>query len=440
MEITNFEDTGLEKIGSWIEKNNIKELNEQILKEALKTVNISFVAEEIDRIQSTLLCELKDSYVQQSQRYVTMGDHAYILPTLSEKDHKRAQGLIKKTFILYGKMSVLNEGDFKGRPKIENYKYGIPIEDARYILPLCTKTNLSIAMTGDKLYELFYLMGNKKYIGLFNEFKVNIIKYLPEGLIRLLPNSNNDNINKELIEVLYHEEMEKIDIENNMVLLGAFNNLDLKVGLGALTSTLGETPSEKLEKWGDESLNKAKAVANRVLSYGHDSIAEQARTTFGMMCSLVTYHQQIRHRLSQNHREDLLNIILDKNRPVIVPPNIRNSVFHQEFLELVNELKEFRLYVYEQYGEDKALPFLLNCDPIKLISSTNARMDHTMLAERICLNAQWEIRELATKKLMILRKMSDVLYEKALPSCVYGNCKEGKLSCGKQRKMRSQFL
>jgi len=45
----------------------------------LKTINISFVAEGIDRIQSTLICELKNSYVQQSQRYVTMGKNSYIL-------------------------------------------------------------------------------------------------------------------------------------------------------------------------------------------------------------------------------------------------------------------------------------------------------------------------------------------------------------------------
>jgi len=62
-----------------------------------------------------------------------------------------------------------------------------------------------------------------------------------------------------------------------------------------------------------------------------------------------------------------------------------------------------------------------------------------MLAERICLNAQWEIRDLATKKLEVLRELSDVLYEKALPPCVYDKCNEGKLSCGQQKQMREKY-
>lgn len=440
MKITNFEHTGLDKIELWIEKNNIKFLDEKSLKEALKTINISFVTEGIDRVQSMLLCEMKDSYVQQSQRYVAIKEDGYILPALSEEDNKLAKALTEKAFDLYKRMSELKDGDFKGRPKIENYKYGIPIEDARYILPLSTKTNVSVTMTGDKLCQLFCLMNDKKYLNIFSDFKKELCAYLPNNLIYLLPKACDSDKNKALIENLYDEDMKKIDTENNMVLLTAFNNLDLKVGLGALTSTQARTPSETLMAWGGEADSKAKGVAKRVLGYGHESIAEQARTTFGMMCSMVTYHQQIRHRLSENHREDLCNIILDPARPVLVPPSIKNSVFYQEYLDLVETFKDFRLYILKNYGQDKAFSFILNCDQIKLIISTNARIDFTMLAERICNNAQWEIRELAIKKLMILRSMSNILYERALPSCVFGKCKEGKLTCGKQQEMRNKFL
>ena len=62
-----------------------------------------------------------------------------------------------------------------------------------------------------------------------------------------------------------------------------------------------------------------------------------------------------------------------------------------------------------------------------------------MLADRTCQNAQWEIRELAVKKVLELRKLSAVLYEKALPSCVQGNCREGKMTCGQAAKVREMF-
>ncbi len=437
MKISKFEHFGLDKVDNWIQ-DNIKDVNEYILKEILKTASISFIAEEINRIQSTLLCELKDSYVQQSQRYVTMGEDSYVLPDLDINDYKTAKELTSKLYSLYNRMSELKEGDFKGRPKIDNYKFGISIEDARYLLPLSTKTNLYCTMTGDKLFDLYYLITDKKYSSIFVEFKMQLDSYIPDSLLSLLPSQNNAN--EELVETYYIEQLNKINTENNIILLEAFDDLDLTVGLGALTSTQARTPSETLVKCEDDAKNKATNVARRVLGYGHESISEQARTTFGMMCSMVTYHQQIRHRLSENYREPLKNIIIDQNRSVTIPPTIVKSKFHNEYIELANEVKRFRMYIYEKYGLDKALFFILNADQIKLIIATNARIDTNMLAERICLNAQWEIRELSIKKLKILRKLSGILYENALPSCIYGKCKEGKLSCGRQSEMRAKFL
>lgn len=438
MRITNFEYTGLDKIELWITRNDINKITEYDLKECLKSTNISFVIEEIDRLQSTLICELKDSYVQQSQRYVTMREDSFILPGLDDKDGEEARNLIVKVFELYHKMSELKNENVKGRPKAENYLHGIPIEDARYILPLATKTNISVSMSGNKLVELFYLMNDKKYYNIFIDIKQELIKLLPNKLVSLLLSMTRDYDSK-LIEDFYSEEFKNIDHDNNMILINTFSNLDLKAGLGAITSTQGNPPSKVLSSWGDAASEKAQGVTNRVLGYGHDSIAEQARTTFGMMCSLVTYHQQIRHRLSENHREELMNLITDIDRQVLIPENIRSSIYCEQFIELTQKFKTFRLYIAKKYGEDTALKFLLNCDQVKLIISTNARIDVKMLADRICLNAQWEIRELSTKKLQILRKLSQVLYVNALPSCVYGKCKEGKLTCGKQLTMREKF-
>lgn len=436
MKITNFEHTGLDKVEEFIKKEDISE-NE--LRECLKYSNVYFILEGINRVQSTLICELKDSYVQQSQRYVTMKEDSFTLPELEKEDSDKARKLIDEAFKLYNNMSQLKEGEFKGRPKAENYLYGIPIEDARYILPMAVKTNVSVSMSGNKLIDLFALLNDSRYAYILGDIKKELKKFLPVKLSSLLLKVKS-NYNIKLIEDYYKTEFDKIDNNNRMVLINAFNNLDLKAGLGAITSSNEKKPSEVLENWGEEAQEKAKSVANRVLGYGHESIAEQARTTFGMMCSMVTYHQQLRHRLSENHREELSTIIKDMERPVQVPPTIIKSKFNDKFLELTKEFKNFRRYISEKYSEEKAVNFLLNCDQVKLIISTNARIDVKMLAERICLNAQWEIRELSTKKLEILRELSEILYTNALPSCVYGKCKEGKLTCGKQMFMKEKFM
>jgi len=369
-----------------------------------------------------------------------MSKGAYTLPLLDEDDGRKATELIGKSFDLYARMSQLREGNFKGRPKAQHYLYGIPIEDARYILPLSMKTNVCIAMSGDKLIELFRLMKDKKYGNIFTNVCEDLSSYLPSDLVNLLPRDYDSNVCQNTILDFYSDYFSRISTENNLIMLDCFSNIDLKVGFGALTSTLEETPSQTIDRWGQDAPVKAKSVVERVLGYGHDSIAEQARTTFGMMCSMVTYHQQLRHRLSQNYREELFVLILDKDREIKIPDTIKNSVFYREYMDIVDNYKTFRILVAEKYGQGQALSFLLNCDQIKLIISSNARSDISMLEERTCMNAQWEIRALAIQKLTLLRKLSSVIYEKALPSCVHGKCHEGKLTCGQQLKVRNQFL
>ncbi len=439
MRIENFEATGLERFASWLDRDGFAAPGMKTMRQALKSVNISFVLEGIDRVQSTLLCELNDSYVQQSQRYVALERDAYLLPELDAPDFERAVELTERAFSLYDEMSRLKEGEFKGRPKTEHYLYGIPIEDARYILPLSCKTNLCVTLSGDKLPEFFRLLHDRRYVRIFSGIENALAQLLPRKLVEVLRGEKDEAQDDALLQEFYHDYFAALDEKENLVLLEHFADLDLRVALGALTSTSKQTAAATREKWGEEASFKAKSLVKRVLGYGHDSIAEQARTTFGMMCSMVTYHQQLRHRLSRNQREELTALLEARNRQPKVPASVAASAFAADFCRLAEEFKEFRSRIAAKYGADKAFAFLLNCDQIKLIVSANARADVSMLAERTCMNAQWEIRELAIKKLRLLRTLSDVLYEKALPSCVSGACREGALSCGRANEVRREF-
>ena len=439
MKITLFSATGLQDFDACLEMNEINRIGESELRSLLKTINLSFIYEDINRLQSTLICECKDSYVQQSQRYVSLTEDAYDLPELSKEDETQANSLLKEAFSLYAEMSEKKAGEFKGRPKIEHYLHGIPIEDARYILPLMAKTNVCTAMAGDKLIDLFRLFNDVQYGALFHEIAESLQEFVPKRLFMLICQQNNREIHSELVESFYAEMFAKLSPTDNLVFFDQCGELDKKVGFGALTSTMKDAPSAVIARWGEEADTKARGVVERVLGYGHDSIAEQARVRFAMMCSLVTYHQQERHRITSNYREDFVKVILDENREVKIPQTINNSKFKERFIELTRKFKDFRLDIAKRYGMDKAMCFLLNCDQIKLMISTNARADISMLADRTCMNAQWEIRELAIKKVIALRTLSPVLYEKALPSCVKGICREGRMSCGQAGKVRELF-
>lgn len=438
MRITNYEASDLYAVDAVLQKR--PELDDVTVKEMLKTCNVSFVLEGINRWQSTMICEQKDSYVQQSQRYVAMNADGYTLPTqLNAEDKMRAKVLIGEAFALYQEMSQLKEGTFAGRPKAEHYVHGIPAEDARYILPLAVKTNISVAMTGDKLLDWFCMMLRPLDQDMFADIRVALLQALPETLGRWLEHQTYHYEDASILHQYYKTDLASITEQTPVVLLRTFTKPELKAGLGALTSTKEEPPSTVLENWGAEADRKAKGVTQRVMGYGHTSIAEQCRTTFGMMFSLVTYHQQVRHRLPSTYREPWLNILLEPERPPVIPQSVVNGGFESRYRRLVQDMQRFQQYIAGHYKGGLWRCFLLNCQQVKVITSTNARMDCGMLQERICNNAQWEINHIAVQKLEELRKLSDILYQTAVPSCVYGTCKEGKMTCGHAAEMRAKY-
>ena len=437
MRLSNYEDDGLMRVEAWLQRQE-KDLTEETLRTILAAYNVSFVLEGINRWHSTMLCELKNSYVQQSQRYVTMSADGYLLPELTTEEKQQAKKLLQQAFDLYSKMSVIKE-EFKGRPKAEYYEYGIPVEDARYILPLAMQTNLSVAMSADKLLDWFILFAQTPYQNLFAEIKTALLACLPKKLGQVCVEKAVYLADKVQISDFYQEDLAQITTAEPVVYLHGFAEPELKAGLGALTSTMAKAPSEVLAGWGEAWQEKSAAVAGRVLGYGHESIAEQARTTYGLMFSLVTYHQQVRHRLPSMYRENWQDLLADATRPVVVPPTIAASKFKEDYLALCSAFCQFQQQLADAYADGRWLYFLLNCQQVKVVMSSNARMDCQMLRERICRNAQWEIRDIAERKLDLLRQKSSILYKNALPPCVYGACKEGAYTCGQAGAMRKKY-
>jgi thymidylate synthase ThyX len=78
MRMTNFQAPGLDMAIKYI-MCEIMESTERLTlaKDILKITNVTFSLEGLTRYQSTLLCELRDSYTQQSQRYVSMNNSSF---------------------------------------------------------------------------------------------------------------------------------------------------------------------------------------------------------------------------------------------------------------------------------------------------------------------------------------------------------------------------
>ena len=69
----------------------------------------------------------------------------------------------------------------------------------------------------------------------------------------------------------------------------------------------------------------------------------------------------------------------------------------------------------------------------------NTRSLYNFFALRCCTRAQWEIREMATEMLRLVKAAAPLLFAAAGPACVSGPCPEGVMCCGKTLEVRKKF-
>ena len=81
-------------------------------------------------------------------------------------------------------------------------------------------------------------------------------------------------------------------------------------------------------------------------------------------------------------------------------------------------------------AEDMAY-YALSGHVIDIMLTMNARELMHFMKLRTCQRAQWEIRGVARGMLRELQTYFPLLFEHYGPSCRYGVCPEGRMSCGK---------
>ena len=128
-------------------KNKILKLVKKVFEaghhSVFEHVNFTFAIEGISRACSHQLVRHRlMSPSQQSQRYVKNNEHSYVIPHTILKN-KEAVDLYEEAIQnIYNTYNTLIE------------KYGIPKEDARFLLPNAAKTNLIITMNFRELFNI----------------------------------------------------------------------------------------------------------------------------------------------------------------------------------------------------------------------------------------------------------------------------------------------
>ena len=248
----------------------------------------------------------------------------------------------------------------------------------------------------------------------------------------------------------------------NVVLLSYTPDPELNIANAARLCYSGATIDEVREKLTPEA---TASFLEMLSGLGHESPIEHASFTFGIEgVSRALLAQITRHRIAtfsvQSQR-----YVKENQFEYVTPPEIENDpeaekVFKeamersQEYYDrLTKILKEKHKAEFIAAGEDeksadrkaekKAIEdarFVLpNACCTKMIVTMNARSLYNFFSHRCCNRAQWEIRELAEKMLMLCREAAPHLFKKAGPACLNGPCPEGRMSCKKAAEMREKY-
>lgn len=199
---------------------------------------------------------------------------------------------------------------------------------------------------------------------------------------------------------------------------------------------------------------KTKEFLEMLTNLGHASPIEHISFTFGIEnVSRALLAQITRHRIASFSVQSQ-RYVAEDGFDFVLPPAIEaNAEAKALYLETMDELSARYTKLTELLMEgtpgttadkkkaiEDARFVLPNGCTTKMMVTMNARSLLNFFNLRCCNRAQWEIRELATQMLMLVREVCPTIFRYAGPPCVAGKCPEGKMTCGKANEMKEKFL
>ena len=211
---------------------------------------------------------------------------------------------------------------------------------------------------------------------------------------------------------------------------------------------------------------KTAAFVEKLMGMGHESPLEHISFTFGIEgVSRSLLAQFTRHRIA-SYSVKSQRYVNEGSFEYITPPEIENEPEAKKlFLEAMdddlkkyNEItdilykKHYEAMIRNGVSEKKAKTsaqkmaiedaryVLPNACETKIIATFNARSLLNFFNHRCCERAQWEIRDMATRMLNLVKEKAPTIFKTAGPSCLCSPCPEGGMSCGKMLQKRKEFL
>ena len=324
---------------------------------------------------------------------------------------------------------------------------GIPLEDARYILPYSYHSNIIMGVDAHTLKDMIIKFTKTKYskIGELNQFGTLLYDIAKENVPYII--DEIDNVPNDAVDAVDSYLDKLIDSRNYKILdkprlLSYSSNVDDTILLSAIMRRY-QFDKERAIKVYKELSEKPefKQELMRKIAFESDKLElSQVSFEFQIPLSFAILTHLTRHRTH--------HIMIPDFSPVVdlcqykTPPKIKalcNNEFNEIFarnIEMYNHFKED----YQIRDED-LIGFTLSGNMVNVLTNMDGKTVEHILSLRECTKSQWETREMARGLHDEIRKLDGAeCFSSVLgPSCeTLGICKEGKESCGKVLKLNKQ--
>lgn len=405
------------------EKSRNNPQNTDLIKKVLRSGHKSVIEHAVFSIafwdvsafveQFLIECRLA-SFTVKSRRYVDFSSLGYIIP--SDLCGESLMHYREYMDLLFGCYKVLLE-------------MGIPKEDARFLLPYSFCSNFYCTLNARELANLISSIkyGRGKNIPELQNLAQQLIEQISDIFPALLPEfdceSNTTCDNNDTIWFASNKSIEHI--ESNEI--GSVKLIQAPV-----------QPLEilKFASSASHPHSDRKFDIEKIITSARPRELEHLTYTFAisnMTLSGITH--LVRHRMQSIIIPPIECV--DHSRCIIPETVQQNPKAKECYVRILTEANEKLAQIpcddtLQKYG----YYFALSGNVMDVMTTMNARELMLFIRLRSCSRAQWEIRNVATSMLSLLRKNFPALFDHYGPSCVLtGVCPEGRMSCGMKDEM-----
>ncbi len=355
-----------------------------------------FEIENLSRAATLFLCSPNYlSHLQQSLRRAN-ADRGYELPEtiLTSGINRQTVMVLDNAFKLYEEM----------------IKAGIPNEDARYVLPLYTRTNIQTLGNARELTHLHAMAQSSAVPTLVKNVVEDMIKKASEIAPKLFKKRKMN------YEKLAWYPAPQIFSEKNETMRRIINENRYPDKVMLISHKLSEETIMSAIIDRDES-----ELAN--MKHVHNGSQIEG---FLAPISLVTLHQAIRQRTWDQSVQSIYDAA--ERAEFVTPKKIEDSEWKNKYiLQCKDMLALYKMLNDYNVGKNDSIGVIPHSTIIYDLIHINGWNALHSIGKRTCTEAQWEVREMAEGIALEIAKTNPKLFSYMGPQCkIYGICPEKK--------------